>query len=594
MSEYNSLHPDTLNNYVLMARHLIKKDDYINIARADYFNATHLIRKGKMDSAGILVDKYLADKAITKEIGLVYKFGFTKTSILVRNNKLKEALENALSVLHNAEKDRSAEFEIKAQIHIGWVYMELAKNEDALEWFLKALDNCEENNYKYNPSVLYSNIAAVYNAIKKNDTATRFIEKAIELAEKEQDLTFLCNALYIYSDICTDQGNIEKAERLLKEGVGIRKKIGDPFYIVSDLAQLGKFYANNNQVDKGIITIKEGIDIAAKNKLTAKLIFLNSILAENYKAANDLANYGNVLNTIIALKDSLYNQNSAEAISELQTKYGLQKKENTIIQQRLDLIKKNYWVLGAMMMLVFGFILWIVVYKNNQRKQEQQLALIRFEEKALSEKAVKEAEEKERKRIAADLHDNLGAYAAAISSNVDHILNQPNGKEVAYYHQQLKSNSQAIVSQLNDSIWVLTKEMLTLTAISDRLKIFIQRQQINYPQVQIDVLEKIENDYQLASMQALHLFKILQEAILNALKHSQCNSINILFESNMHWKIIIADNGIGFMKEDARSASGGGNGLFNMKNRSKESGWHIDWRPNNPRGTIVVVSSTTN
>ena len=71
-----------------------QKDDYINIARADYFNATYLIRKGKMDSAGMLVNRHLAYKAITKDIGLFYKFRFSKTSILVRNNKLKEALEN--------------------------------------------------------------------------------------------------------------------------------------------------------------------------------------------------------------------------------------------------------------------------------------------------------------------------------------------------------------------------------------------------------------------------------------------------------------------------------------------------------------------
>ena len=201
-------------------------------------------------------------------------------------------------------------------------------------------------------------------------------------------------------------------------------------------------------------------------------------------------------------------------------------------------------------------------------------------------RAVLKAEEKERQRIAADLHDNLGAFAAAISSNVDHIsASQKDITELKVY-EELKANSQSMVSQLNDTIWVLTKEILALTAISDRLKVFIQRLHNSYPSIQTDVTEKINSDHLLAPIQAFHLFNILQEAIINALKHSRGSQILITIESDDNWSIIVADNGNGFQPNERT-----GNGLINMKNRTKEAGWTINWEPNVPQGIKLIIHS---
>ncbi|MEO5889851.1 MAG: ATP-binding protein [Ferruginibacter sp.] len=588
--QYNSLHPDSLLAYVQASKRLsVKSPDYTDIALSGFYEALYNSKKGRTDTALAMVEKWLSDKKVQALPLVQNKFKISRIALLVRQNKLKEALENALLNLHDAEQNNYVEDQVKAQIQIGWIYMELNQNADALKWLFIALATNEKNRDEPEPAVLNSNIAAIYNALRKNDSAVFFITKAIRQARQEQDLSFLCNASYIYSDICIDNGNPKKAEELLKDGIEIRRKIGDPFYIVSDLAQLGKFYANTNQYGKGIETIKEGIAIATSNHITAKLVFLYSILAENYKAAHDLLNYSNTLFTLNGLKDSLYSHNSAEAMSELQTKYEVQKKENTIIQQRFVLVKRTYWIYGAAALLVFGCICWYLTYKNSRRKQEQKLALVLLEEKRLSEIAVLAAEEKERKRIAADLHDTLGAYAAAIAANADYLGTAPNQEKQQGALDQLKSNSQSIVSQLNDTIWVLTKEVLALTAISDRLKVFIQRLQNSYPDVQVDVKENISNDHLLAPMQALNLFKILQEAISNALKHSRGNKISVTIESDEHWRVTIADNGTG-MPASFKPTTGG-NGLGNIKKRSRDSGWQVDFQSNEQNGTIVIISS---
>ena len=212
------------------------------------------------------------------------------------------------------------------------------------------------------------------------------------------------------------------------------------------------------------------------------------------------------------------------------------------------------------------------------------------EERRLSLRAVQLAEERERQRIAADLHDNLGAYAASIASNIDNLNYSPSNNGEAL--RELRSNALAIVSQLADSIWALKKDALPLTAISDRVKVFISRIQKSYPDTQITVEEGIRMDHILPTSQAFHLYRILQEAISNALRHSQASHIRVIFTGDDDaWEVSVFDNGIGINEP---GNAGAGNGVTNMKERSREAGWTITWSRIPAGGTRVHVVPTTN
>ncbi len=587
--QYGSLPADSLFAYTAAADRIASRPGNRNyLPQVRYYTILTRSKKGLIDSAMALAQENILNDTVQQYRGLHWKIRLSVSGLLVRQNRLKEAMEKALALLGDAEKNQVPEEQVKAMIQVGWIYMELNQYADALQWFFKAAAVNDNLRKLPEPAVLHSNIAAVYNALHKNDSASYFINRAITRATEEQELTFLCNAYHIYADICLDSGNTRKAEDQLRKGLDIRRKIGDPFYVVSDLAQLGKFYASTGQYEKSLAVIREGISVAQSNKIDSKLLFLYNTLAQLYKSSGKLEAYSQTLETLINLKDTLYSRNSAEAISALQTKYALQQKENTIIQQRFDLAKKTYWMYGALLLLLSGALLSYSYYRTNRKKQQQKLELALLEEKRLAENAVLLAREEERKRIAADLHDNLGAFAAAIAANVDR-MEAGAGAEV---YDELKNNAQAIVSQLNDSIWVLTRETLALTAISDRLKVFIQRLQKSYPQVRIDVDEQLKTDVQLPPIQALHLFKILQEGIINALRHSGCSRIIIRLESNRGWEIRIADNGAGF--DTGTTAAPPGNGLNNMMNRSREAGWDIQWESPETGGTTVRIRCTTN
>ena len=374
----------------------------------------------------------------------------------------------------------------------------------------------------------------------------------------------------------------------MEAALAVREKLGDPFYVLSDMAQLSTFYAYNNQTAKGTELALKGIAIAEKSTQLSKLIFLYNALSENYRNAKQFDKLATTLEKLIVLKDSLYADNVAKTMADLEGKYEFQKKENTIIQQKFDLTKSKYLTIGLISILVLILILFWSLFKNYQFAQNRKLNAVIIEQKNLSEAAVLSAEENERKRIAADLHDNIGANAAAIMAGVGYLKDGIyNSNDVL---GQLEENASGMVNNLNETIWVLKNERLRFTDLSDRFKLWLQRHLANYPEIKYHLTEEIIEDLEFTPNKSLQLFLILKESVNNAIKHSQCKDIHVFLHCDKHWSITIEDNGIGM--PDTSTILG--NGLNNIRNRASECGWILQWTGAIPTGTRITIEDTIN
>lgn len=588
-----SLNPDSLMWYAEMAKLLAAKQSNLHDeVEAMYYYSYALTNKGKIDSSLNVANRCLEIlKTDVNDPVLRVKLLNQKGRCYMRKNQYKDAIDMGYQVISGAEKHRDTLLQMMGKTLVGWAYLEMGQQREALSWHIKAFETTKNQILLEKYSILFANLSINYRNLGKIDSAFYFINRAVSYSRKHQNLFALSNSLAIQAQLFVRSGESNLAEKALEETVAIRKLIGDPFYIVSDMSQLGLYYAHNGQPEKGIAICKEGIAIANEYKIETKLFFLYATLAENYKASGDHAKHAETLAKIISLKDSVYEKNSAVALAEMQTKYKLQKKENANIQLELDLTKKNYLLYGSIVLSALAALSGYLIFRNYRRKQKMKMELALADEKRQAEKAITEAEEKERKRIAADLHDNLGAYAASIASNLDNIAVTNDRPENAIPLQELRNNSQAIVSQLNDTIWALKKETLSLTAISDRIKIFVQRIQPSYPDVLIDIRENIFTDFRLQPIQAFHLYRIVQEAINNALRHSGCKQVEVDIMANRAWYVMIQDDGKGMENRKIRTSKTG-NGLSNMEARAFEAGWEIRWKADAGKGTKVIIEST--
>ena len=584
-SQYRSMHPDTLQRYLAMAKKIAAAGNAADIAGTEYYDAVLLNRFGKTDSALDIVEKNLqlpGDKAFLQ---IKNNFAVLKSNLLMRNNKQAEAIESSLSLLHLADSTNDAALAIKAKTILGWANMELGQNRESLNWSLDAINTWKKSDTTIVIATTYCNTAAVYNELKKNDSAEIFIRKAIEAAHREQNLTSLTNGYYIYSDICVALGNISKAESLLKEGLKIRRQIGDQFYIVSDIAQLGVFYANNNQPQKGIDAVKEGIAIAEQNNLYAKLPFLYSALAKNYKAANDMVNYTNTLNRIIELKDTLYARNSAEALAEMQTKYDVQKKENTIIQQQYGLTKKNFFIYGIAGLLAATLLFGFFFFQNRKKNQMLKMQAIETEQKKKTTQAVMQAEEEERKRIAGDLHDSVAQKMVVAKLNLEALGNQL--KELNEPQQKIYNNISSLLEESNTEVRNLSHSMMprafTHSGLTDAVKEFLDK--IEKPGLKINF--SADGDFtEIKENTALMLYRIIQECVQNVLKHANASKLDVaMITANNEADVTIEDNGVGF---DLNTINEESTGLKNIRSRIEYLSGKLDLNSKPGNGTVMA------
>ena len=587
--EQYSMSTDTLEQYALQARELAlsEKNKYA-ASLANHKIAFCMMKRGRADTALLIADRELKNNTVGQEDTRDIYFRFSVLQAQVSNSKANAAqtVTTLYRILGEAEKYDDTLATIHATNGIGSVRIQMDQPAEALRNFFSVVKFNDLPRFDKAFASLYSNMAMAHSKLGNVDSALFYVDKGIRLCRKTGNLTFLSNGLSYQSNFYLKKNKVPEAERALQEAIEVRKRINDEATFQNDQVRLASFYLNTGQAAKAVAVCEESLR-SPVNDVPFIRLQVYDVLSKAYSAQGLDKPYQETLEKIIALKDSVQQENASAALAEMQTRYEVQKKENTIIQQELDLSRKNYFLYGSLGLLVFAVVIALLSFYNYRRREKLKLDLLLQKEKDTAALAVLRAGESERKRIAADLHDNLGAYAASIVSNLEFIKPEQQDEQSVVAMQELRHNSLSIVSQLNDTIWVLNKDALSLTAISDRVKAFIRRVQPSFPQVLMQVREDIEVDHLLPPAQAYQLFQIVQEAVNNSLRHSGCRTIDIVIESQHSWKVQVTDNGSGMQIPSARM--GGGNGLVNMKSRAADAGWDISWSPAGKGGTVVTV-----
>jgi PAS domain S-box-containing protein len=221
------------------------------------------------------------------------------------------------------------------------------------------------------------------------------------------------------------------------------------------------------------------------------------------------------------------------------------------------------------------------------QKSEEQLRFLSYQ--------LLEAQEKERKRIAHELHDGIGQILSAIKFGLEDTINRMGN------HTDTESNKalENIIPMIQNGIEEIRRICMNLRpSILDDLGIlatiswFCRDFQRIYSGIRIEQQIDIqEND--VPDILTTVIYRVLQEALNNIAKHSQADVVHLsIRKRDKNIELCIKDNGMGFDLVDSRSKESPkrGLGLASMKERTEYSGGSLDIKSGRSTGTIILAS----
>lgn len=255
--------------------------------------------------------------------------------------------------------------------------------------------------------------------------------------------------------------------------------------------------------------------------------------------------------------------------------------------RNLDLIE-NHWLLGqhSMVATITFDVLVLMIglgfrYRNLRLEKEKQTRLA-------IENQLRLLQEKE--RISRDLHDNVGSQLTIISSGIDNAAYLAEKQKLSPEKLlQINETVRETVQNLRDSIWATHQNEISIDNFQLRLRQYLTKSVGDSLVFDVNFDGK---NILLSSTLALALFRIIQEAIQNSLKHAKASQILITGHfDKKQGKVEISDNGVGF--DTNQSLKTESYGLNNMKQRITDLGGSLKIDAWLNEGTKITLEFST-
>lgn len=586
---YRFTHPDScLLSAELLQKQAIANKDNDGKMQAALYKAICINQQGKFQEAFDLVEIAI-NEATQQKIKQPHhcKLYAISGNSLMKMNKQKEAVEKFYKALEIAESIKDVDMQMRAHINIGWAFMELHQSVKAISFFRNAIQIIRQNQLPDKYAVVYNNIAACYGDINQYDSCYKYASIGIELARKMQNAADEANGLNIMGTYLTQEKKYTEALSYFKASQPVRQKIGDPFYIVSDMSVLADLYGKMGKADTGIQTALSAIKIAKEKKIDAKMPMLLKSLALNYELAGKSSDALEVYKQLNKLQDSIYIKANPEALAKVQALYETSQQEKKIQEQKFQITKRNFWIAGISVSIILLSLLAYSFYKKMRLQQAAGLQQAVALEREQSAKAILAAEEKERIRIATELHDGVGQMMSAAKMNLSALEN-----EIPFENKEQKIVYKKAISLVDEScneVRTISHNMvpnaLLKTGLAAAVKDFLL--QIDKRVIKIDLSVQGLHERINADIETV-LYRVIQESVNNVIKHAAASHLDIsIIKDNDGVSVTIEDNGKGFLVQSI--ADDNGIGLKNIKTRIGYLKGTVEWHSSPKKGTLVAI-----
>jgi signal transduction histidine kinase len=517
--------------------------------------------------------------------------------------------------------------------NIGGVYGYMQDNARALDYYLRALKIAEEIKDRYVTANTLGNIGIIYHELadtscarmklsqrEKYQLAMDYTMRGLKIAQSEGDsesvsisygnlgsfYSGMQDSICRYFHLSPAQKN-EVALSYQNKALQLKEYLGYAQSIPLTLSNIGSLYLSMGSYKKALEFAGRGLKLAKEVGDVDTERDVELLLYKVYKQTNKPVLALQHYELYTTLRDSLFREENKQEITrkELQYIYGKKAAQDSIrnadekmVQEAEIAIRDSklereriilYYSIGLFIFLIVTVILILNRRRSNQKRkslEEKQVLLNkinRHQEDLVH--ALVNGQEEERKRIATELHDGLGSLLSTVKLNLD------------TYETKLKSEqdrsdllkSIAMVDEVCADLRTISHNMMPgvlvklglVSAIKDHVE------KVNAAGTLKIQFEAHGIDQRLSETTEIALFRIVQEATNNIVKHAAATRASIqLIRHEDQLTIMIEDNGKGF---DKKKTERSGLGLKSIESRIAYLGGKVIFDTQPGKGTSVII-----
>jgi signal transduction histidine kinase len=591
----------------------IKVDVYLQLHQRYMMQNDSAMAMAYVDSACELSRKSYNQRGLINSLN-------AKSTYFLKRGQSQQALDILLEVSATNEEDQYPKLMATTYNNLGLAHYQLGSADEAIKWHHKAATICEETGNEMGLARAYNNLGISYQKIEDWQKALIYHRESLRICER---LSIEQGIAYNLGNIGIIQNNLHQYDSALishRQSLAINQKSGDRYQEAINYNNMAVAYESLKMTDSALynhekaLSLREQIadqvgiltslnDIAAlqtnhtgnlsgvEKKLLRALALANGIeakdfLRDTYLNLSILYEKTGKANLALdsrkqyeAWKDSTVSENHLSRISELEMKYESQKKESEILalsqenmEKQAGIDKQNLLIKVmtiSIVALVVVSLLLFIIYKQSVSNKSQRALL----------NAITETQERERIRIARDLHDSVGIMLTAVKHKLEQ--GQPNGQVTG------------LIDEAANEVRRISHNMMPGALLKYGLASAIE--QLLSDTEQLNKLKANLYTYGLDERIGMNLeigiYRIIQELVQNIIRHADASHLTLHINKHQkHVNIIIEDDGKGMNGFDTVNDQREGIGLKNI--RSRVAAWKGDFSidSENSSGTTILIN----
>lgn len=464
-------------------------------------------------------------------------------------------LMKGIDVIQNIECEEKA----LLYDYVGKLLFLSGDDSKALYYHLKAGEIAKQ--FKDTSEIIfnYISVADDYIDLKKYEPAFEKAKEGISLALKSNNFYHLAMAWNYACYIYTFQNKIDSAIWSGNKSLLYSTESGNIYYYQKACINLSRTYDKINDQQSRVSILEKGLKkLQSLPDTSVELDNFLINLADGYYKLNNYKKAFDYYTQYVRFSQHEETIKAFTHIQSLELKYRTSEKEKQLAEQKLQLVNKDlllqrnktffYIITAAFLLLLF---LVAILYINNIYKRKEhfrQLKAARQQKEIDFLEALMQGEEKERSRIAKDLHDGIAGLLVAVKMQLHSLIEN---------NKQLKDleESSKILTLVDDAYAEVRKtshnlmpEVLLKHGLDEALKRYCHNiSSQNKLIVEYDSWGEIKR---YKSSFELSIYRIVQELVTNIIKHSKASRALVQISVQDYiLSVDIEDNGIGLADE---------------------------------------------